>query len=64
MLVGLVFALGVARLLSSLLSGVSAFDPPIFMAVGVVLTCAGLLATWLPAWAAARVPPAETLRAL
>jgi putative ABC transport system permease protein len=64
MLVGLGVALAVARLLGSLLSGISPFDVSTFLGVAGVLTCAGVFATWLPARAAAKVPPSEPLRAL
>ncbi len=60
--IGLVVSVAAARLLASLLSGVSAFDPLTFAAVPAVLAATGVLATWLPARSAARVHPAETLR--
>jgi predicted permease len=60
--IGLMLTLGVARLLESLLYGVSGTD---FAAVGgaaALLILAALLASWLPALRASRVDPAVTLR--
>jgi ABC-type antimicrobial peptide transport system permease subunit len=61
-LLGLGVAFGVTRLMSSLLYGVEAVDPPTFAAVALVLTAVAALASWLPANRAARVHPAVTLR--
>ena len=61
--VGLVGAAIGARLLGSLLFGVSAFDPLSFAAVAVFLASVALAATWLPARRATRVSPLEALRA-
>jgi len=60
---GLAAALGVSRVLSALLFGVSSIDPPTYLGVAVVLTCAALAACYLPARRAARVDPAIALRA-
>ncbi|MBV9774322.1 MAG: ABC transporter permease, partial [Gemmatimonadetes bacterium] len=47
--VGILGALGLTRVLSSLLYGVSPTDPAIFAAVVGVLVAVALLASWLPA---------------
>jgi predicted permease len=63
LLLGFVGAFAVARVLRSLLFGVSANDPLIYGAVTLVLAGAALLACWIPARRAARVDPMITLRA-
>jgi predicted permease len=63
MIVGLALAAGAARLLESLLYGVSASDPLTFVVVSAVLGGVALLATLLPAHRAARLDPSRTLRA-
>jgi putative ABC transport system permease protein len=60
---GLAGALVGARPLSSLLSGVSPWDPVTFGAVAGLLLVIGLLASWPPTRAALRVDPMEALRA-
>ena len=60
--VGLVAALGLTRLMSSLLFGVTAVDPPTYGVVSVALAAVAVLASWLPARRAASVDPAVTLR--
>jgi putative ABC transport system permease protein len=42
---------------------VSRLDPVTYIGVGTLLIGVSLLACWLPAWRAARVDPAITLRA-
>jgi putative ABC transport system permease protein len=59
---GLVGALGLARLLSDLIWGVSAFDPATFIGGGVVLAGAAVLASYFPARRASLIDPAITLR--
>jgi putative ABC transport system permease protein len=59
---GLVVALGVGRLLSSFLYGVSGADPLTFVAVALCLSAAALVACATPARRATRVDPMVALR--
>jgi len=61
--IGLGAALGVTRLLSFFLYGVSPFSPLAFGSVTAVLAITGLVASWLPAMRATRVDPIIALRA-
>jgi predicted permease len=61
--VGLAGALALARLMDSVLYGVAPHDPVTFAAAVVGLLGVALLASWLPARRATRVPPAVALRA-
>jgi ABC-type antimicrobial peptide transport system permease subunit len=63
MAIGVVLALGAAQLLTPFLFGVSPADPTTFLAIGVVLTSAVLLASYLPARRAAKADPVVSLRA-
>ncbi len=58
----LISALGVTRLMSSLLYGVSANDVSIYAIVTIVLSGAALIATYLPARRAMAVDPMVALR--
>ena len=62
LILGLVIALVAMRVLSSLLFGVSAHDPIIFVCVSVVLAGAAILACYIPARNATRVDPMVALR--
>jgi len=61
--VGLGAAMGLMRLMQSLLFGVSSLDPVTFTAVPIALVAAAALASYLPARRAAAVDPVEALRA-
>jgi putative ABC transport system permease protein len=62
LLAGLFGALGVTRLMSRLLYGISANDISIYVIVTVVLSAAALIATYFPARRAMAVDPIEALR--
>jgi ABC-type antimicrobial peptide transport system permease subunit len=59
---GLLGALGLSRLLASLLFGVSGSDAPTLVGAAAVLALSALLASLLPALRASRVDPAVCLR--
>ena len=60
--IGLIAALGVSRVLSSLLYGIRPTDPITYISVAFVLTAVTLLASYLPARRATKVDPMEALR--
>ena len=60
--IGIGTALGLTRLMRSLLFGVSAHDPMTFASVAAALICVALLASYLPARRAMRVDPMVALR--
>jgi len=60
---GMLGAFGLTRLMSSLLFGVRAFDPATFAAMAAVLWAVAMLASYLPARAAATIDPIVMLRA-
>jgi predicted permease len=59
---GLGAALGLTRLMASLLYGVKAVDAESFVAAPLILTIVALAAVWLPATRASRVDPMRSLR--
>jgi predicted permease len=60
---GLAIAFGGARMMKSLLYGVSSSDPITFTCVALILLGIALLACWIPARRASRVEPMIALRA-
>jgi putative ABC transport system permease protein len=60
--VGIAAAFGLARLISSVLFGVKAWDPLVFISVPVVLAAVALVSVWWPAARASRVDPMSALR--
>src|SRR6185312_13841918 len=62
-LFGVAGAAAFARLLTSLLYGVTASDPRTFVSVAVVLLAVALAAALVPSWRASRVDPTVALRA-
>jgi putative ABC transport system permease protein len=60
--VGLMAALAVTRLLSTMLVGVAPYDPVTFASVAAVLVVVALIACFLPARRAARLDPSVALR--
>jgi putative ABC transport system permease protein len=62
LIVGLALAVGVGKVLESLLYEVSATDPWVFFGATAFLACAAAFATWLPVERALRVEPSVALR--
>ena len=60
---GLAGAVVASRAIGAMLFGVSRLDPATYLGVVVVLAGVALLAAGVPAWRAAQVDPASTLRA-
>jgi predicted permease len=59
---GLALALGLTKFMASLLLGVSATDPAIFVLIAALLAGVSALSSYLPARAAAEVDPSVALR--
>ncbi len=62
LLFGILGAVALTRLLSSLLYEVKPADPTTFIAVALLLGAVSLVASYVPAWRAARVDPMVALR--
>ena len=62
LVVGLAGALGVNRLIRSLLFGVQPTDVPTLAAVAATMALVAAMACWLPAWRASRLDPNVVLR--
>ena len=59
---GIAVSLGAGVLIASQLYGVSRTDPAVMAGVALILILAAVLASWLPARRASRVPPSVALR--
>jgi cell division protein FtsX len=62
--IGLVVSVAASRFMSSMLFGVRAHDPLVFIAAPLVLTFVALTATWVPAARASRIDALHALRSL
>jgi putative ABC transport system permease protein len=60
--IGIAAAFGLTRFLESLLFGVKARDPMVFVSVPAILIVVALFAVWLPAMRASKVNPVDSLR--
>lgn len=60
--IGVVAALAFGRVLSGLLFGVSPLDPVTYLVMAASMLIIAALASWVPAWRAARVDPALVMR--
>ena len=62
LLIGTCAAIGLTRLMTNMIYGVSATDPMTFGAGIVLLAAVALAASWIPALRAARADPVKALR--
>jgi putative ABC transport system permease protein len=60
--IGLAVSLGAVKFITTLLWGVSPYDPVTLIVVPLLLLTTGLIACWVPARRAARVDPLVALR--
>jgi putative ABC transport system permease protein len=60
--IGLAGAAAASQLLEAMLFGISRLDPLTYLAVTLLLLVVAVIACWVPAWRAASVDPAITLR--
>jgi ABC-type antimicrobial peptide transport system permease subunit len=63
LVLGIAGAFALGRLLASFMPGILGQDPLVVAASSALLVSVAILACWIPARRAARVDPAETLRA-
>jgi len=61
-IIGVAGAFGLTRLIASLLYGVQARDPIVFVIIPLLLSVAALVAVWVPARRATRIDPVQALR--
>jgi predicted permease len=61
--IGVVGAVAASQIIVTLLFGVSRLDPVTYFGVIALLFGVAAIASWMPAWRAARIDPAITLRA-
>jgi putative ABC transport system permease protein len=59
---GVSAALGLARFIASLLYGVKAYDPIVFIATAILFLLVGFVATYIPSEKAARIEPGIAIR--
>ena len=62
MAIGVAFALWAGRAAGALLFGLKPYDPPTLAMAGALLAVVALLASYVPAWRAARLEPMSALR--
>jgi putative ABC transport system permease protein len=62
LVIGVAGAIGLTRLMASLLFGIGARDPVTMLLVGVILASVALMASYVPARRATRVDPVVALR--
>jgi predicted permease len=60
--IGIAGALGLARAITSLLFGVPANDPIVFVSIPLLLSFVAFVAVSIPAWRASRIDPLKALR--
>jgi ABC-type antimicrobial peptide transport system permease subunit len=60
--IGLIGAYGLSRFIASLLYGVGARDPVVFVAAPIALAAVAAAAAWIPAFRATRIDPITALR--
>jgi putative ABC transport system permease protein len=61
-LAGVILSASAASMMASLLYGVRPHDPAVFLIVPLILLAVGVLASYLPAWRAAKLDPIFALR--
>jgi ABC-type lipoprotein release transport system permease subunit len=62
-IIGALLALSLSRVVQTLIYGVSAADPVIYVCVVFLVPAVALLASYIPARRAAQADPMQTLRA-